>query len=365
MLLILRVGVVVIAVIAAIAPLPASWVERLYSGLAYPAWQRVATGASNAVPFALFDVLLLLVAVRVGVLLVRIVRPGARRGMRGVLAGVLALVALAAVLYLAFLLSWGLNYRRVGLASRLDHDAGRVTAEAAVALAREMVSGANRLHDEAHRDPASWETVSARLAPAFAGVQQQLDGRSPARPATPKWSPLTFYFERAGVDGMTNPFFLEVLVNQQLLPFERPAVLAHEWAHLAGYADESEANFVGWLICLQGPPAARYSAHLAILWDLLGALPPDERARAARELRAGPRADLQAVARRIAGTTPVLREVSWRVYDRYLKANRVEAGVRSYGTALQLMLGTRIEPGWKPALRRDTRAPLGRGDGTT
>ena len=36
-------------------------------------------------------------------------------------------------------------------------------------------------------------------------------------------------------------------------------VAAHEWAHLAGYADESEANFVGWLTCARASDAARYS----------------------------------------------------------------------------------------------------------
>ena len=54
---------------------------------------------------------------------------------------------------------------------------------------------------------------------------------------------------------MTNPFFLEVIINPDLLPFEQPFVLAHEWAHLAGYADESEANFVAWLTCVQGDAA--------------------------------------------------------------------------------------------------------------
>jgi hypothetical protein len=39
-----------------------------------------------------------------------------------------------------------------------------------------------------------------------------------------------------------------------LLPFEKPFVAAHEWAHLAGYADESEASFVGWLTCVRAAP---------------------------------------------------------------------------------------------------------------
>ena len=55
------------------------------------------------------------------------------------------------------------------------------------------------------------------------------------------------YFRWTGVDGMVDPFGLEVLVNPDLLPWERPFVAAHEWAHLAGFADEAEASFVGWL----------------------------------------------------------------------------------------------------------------------
>ena len=43
---------------------------------------------------------------------------------------------------------------------------------------------------------------------------------------------------------MTDPFLLETLIAPDLLEVERPFVIAHEWAHLAGYADESEANFV-------------------------------------------------------------------------------------------------------------------------
>ena len=54
---------------------------------------------------------------------------------------------------------------------------------------------------------------------------------------------------------MTDPFFLEVIVNPDVLPIERPFVVAHEWAHLAGYADESEANFVAWLTCAHGDAA--------------------------------------------------------------------------------------------------------------
>ncbi len=78
-------------------------------------------------------------------------------------------------------------------------------------------------------------------------------------PGRPKRTLFDFYFTRVSIDGMTGPFFLETLANGTLLPFERAATVAHEWSHLAGYADESEANFVGWLVCMRGP-AARSTA---------------------------------------------------------------------------------------------------------
>jgi len=51
---------------------------------------------------------------------------------------------------------------------------------------------------------------------------------------------------------MTDPYFLETLIASDLLPFERSFVAAHEWSHLAGIADEGEANLAGWLTCLRG-----------------------------------------------------------------------------------------------------------------
>ena len=88
----------------------------------------------------------------------------------------------------------------------------------------------------------------------------------------PKATLLDFYFRRAGVAGMTDPYFLETLVERNLIPFERPFVVAHEWSHLAGFADESEANFVGWLTCLRGSNADQYSGWLFLYDELAGAV---------------------------------------------------------------------------------------------
>ena len=38
----------------------------------------------------------------------------------------------------------------------------------------------------------------------------------------------------------------------------------------------------------------------------------------------------------------------WRVYDSYLKANRVEAGAASYAEVVRLVLGARLASGGAP-----------------
>lgn len=359
----LRLALVVAALGAALLPFSPTFVEFRYSQWAFLAWQRFATRLSNLVPFALFDLLLAGALLWLGWTAVGCLRRFRGRPLRALADFLLRAAAGTALVYLAFLAAWGLNYRRVPLTSRLQFSTERVRPTSARELARSLALRANALRESLarHSGPSSggrfvpgpsWDELPALLGPSFAGVQRQLAQVRPAMGGRPKPTLLTYYFERAGVDGMTDPFLLEILVNRSILPFERPFIVAHEWAHLAGYADEAEANFIGWLVCLQGPPEARYSGSLALLWQVLPALDDGERQAVIHQLSSGVRSDLRAVAARLARVTPVIREAGWRVYDRYLKANRVEQGIESYDAGLTLLLGTQFLPGWVPALRR-------------
>jgi len=333
------------AVAAAVVPTPAAGVERLYSTGPYLVVQRALTSASNAAGFSLLDVFAAAVIVFWVLALARDVsrRPGWFR-----IAGPLVwrTVAMAAALYLAFLMLWGLNYRRVPLTEKLQFDPAAATPGSARAMTATAIDRLNRLFDAGHAtEPA------ASLPAAFASVQGDLGAARPAVPGRPKRTLADWYFRRAAVDGMTDPFFLETLVAGDLLPVERPFVVAHEWSHLAGYADESEANFLGWVICLKGGDASAYSGWLFLYSELIGAVDIRDR-RDLPELDAGPRADLRAISDRLRrNVSPALSTAGWLVYDRYLKANRVEAGAASYGQVVRLALGARFGDGWTPLLR--------------
>ena len=68
------------ALAAALLPVPAAWVERFYARGWFPPVQRALTAASNAVPFALLDALILAAVGVAAAALVSVLR--APRGRR-------------------------------------------------------------------------------------------------------------------------------------------------------------------------------------------------------------------------------------------------------------------------------------------
>jgi Protein of unknown function (DUF3810) len=209
------------------------------------------------------------------------------------------------------------------------------------------------LHQSAHAE--GWRTSpwrERRLRNAYESVLVRLSDAAPAAPGRLKSSLLGPYFRWASVDGMMNPFGLEAIANPDLLPFEKPFVAAHEWAHLAGYADESEASFVGFLTCIRAAAPAAYSGWLFLYWQINSEVGSADRLHLASVLEDGPRQDIAAVGERLrSGQIPLLRDAGWRVYDQFLKANHVEEGVRSYGLVLTLLARARFEDGWVPVRR--------------
>lgn len=346
-----RLAVIAAAASTAALPMPPVIVERTYSAGVYPVAQAWITHVSNLVPVALFDLMVVAVAGAWIALGLRDITTKPSR-LRALASIGLRTAIWAAVVYLLFVCVWGLNYRRVPLARRLPFDASRVTLDAARDLAIRAVGELNALYAPAHAestDDGSASAVDSALAVAFARAQRDLGAARLAAPARPKRTILDLYFQRAGVSGMTDPFFLETLIATDLLPVERPFVVAHEWSHLAGITDEGEANFVGWLTCVRGTPPQRYSGWLFLFGELSRAMRSGDRIAVGAGLAPGPREDLRAVARRIQEhVNPRVAAAGWRAYDQYLKANRVERGAASYAEVVKLVLGVRFDEAWVP-----------------
>lgn len=324
------------ALAGAFAPIPAWAVEQWYAQGIYPVLQNLLTSATNPVPFAVFDILWVGVAAAGAMVAYRSIRTAGWR--HGAVRFAIVAVRATAIAYIVFLATWGLNYRRVALIDKLAFDPARVTRAAAVSFGESNAATLNARYAQAHQAAGSIESLGA----AFQDALRALGATRGIVPGRPKPTLLGGYFHETAVAGMTDPFLLETLIAPDLLDVERPFVIAHEWAHLAGYADESEANFVAWLTCQRGDAAAQYSAALS----MIGYQMPKRGA-----LDLGPRIDIYAISYRYSRTNETLRFAARQGYDKFLKANRVERGVESYDAVVQLILGTGLDANGNPVFR--------------
>lgn len=342
MLTLVQLAIIAVALGAWLVSVPPAWVERSFSTDLYPSLQAIVTSWSNITRIAFFDVIgLVLVVATLSLWLRHINRAWRGRRVGPLFTAARITAAVVAFVYLWFLGAWGLNYRRVPADAAPAFDASRVTPVAVRALATRAVREVNSRYSLAHAEGfPSVDVVPPALVRSLHDVERSLGRPRPTVPARPKRSLLTPFFRAAGVDGMLAPFALETLLNPDLTGPERPAVLAHEWAHLSGYAPEDEASFVGMLAALDADPPSQYSAWLTLLFDTTALLTTPERQALLKQLDAGPRQDQRAIMDRLLRRVDVVQRASWVAYDGYLKSQGVDEGIQSYSGVVRLLIGS-------------------------
>lgn len=330
-------------VAAMFRPAPGT-IEDVYGRRAYPIIQASLTTLSNQSPIAVIDVgLVILIAITIAIWVVSLKRAKKKR-LRGIGNALMSTLTLAAIVYLWFLTTWGFNYGRQPLEERLPFDRSRISPAAVRSLAEFAIAQANRTHAAAHAAgfPAIDE-MPRSLVTAMQEVERELGRPRTTVMARPRWSILSPFFRASSVSGMCDPFFLETLLNPDLTGPERPIVLAHEWAHLSGYAPEDEASFVGLLAALRAGPAAEYSAWLDLAMTAADQLQPVTQQLILKNLADGPRQDRIAIYQRVMGSRiETVDRVAWATYDQALRVQGVEEGVQSYSRVIELVLGTNL-----------------------
>lgn len=324
----------------------AAWIEAHYSNGIYPPIDRAVRAVTGPLPFTLGDVLFVVALLALIAWWTRRLL-SAPKGKRLSMAGavILRTVAIAAFVYVWFNVSWAFNYSRTPLAEKIPVHNERTNEDSVTAFAEHVVHELNRNADAAHRELRTvhldrnldtWKLVSATrdndmdyaysLVPHFNKVIERLGDRSLFAP--PRVKPTIFQplFEASATSGFTDPWTHEVNLDASAFDFERPATYAHEWAHLAGFADESEANFIAVIACTTShDPVLAYSGWILTWFNLPSTIHVKHRLsrQAYKDVRA-------IIARYRKQVNPGVEKASRAAYDQYLKANRVKAGFASY-----------------------------------
>jgi hypothetical protein len=306
---------------------PSRLVERWYARNFFPQISQIAGRFADLVPFAWLDF-------TIPALLVLLVLLVKKRNWA-------LLMNVAAAGYLIFFWSWGLNYHRPPLASKLPTVNRRTDAESMEEFTRRVASEMNRLFVRKQERHDDGDEIRQEAVHRVRRVVSIIDGSDWQAAHRVKISYIgTPWMRAAGVDGVFNPLAHEPIINDTVLDIERPFVISHELAHVRGYPDEGDANVIAVLATIMSDdPTFQYSGWLN-LWLYLRTRDLD------KLLDPGPRKDIQRVFDRARA-----EEVRWindfqRVLlDLFLKANNVEQGVRSYSRVV--IVAAETEPFWE------------------
>jgi hypothetical protein len=306
--------------------LPAPAFEALYGRGLYPALTSASTVLTGWTGLPLG---LALLPLGVGIALWRtLFGPGPTP----LTARLLRAVLIALVLLAGYALLWGINYRRPPLSLMLQLAGGAPAEEELSALAEEMLAWVIASQHAEQDTAAALAAISGELERLSLEV-----GWPASVPSAVKVLPAGSLL-RAGYAGMLFPFTLEPQVDAGLTAASRAAIGAHELAHAAGFAAESDADLAALLAGLRADqPFANYATALSLLARMLGSLPAAERSSLASRLPEQALADLAEARRRTARyLLPTLSSRITAIYSRLLETQGIRGGVADYGQAPKL-----------------------------
>jgi Protein of unknown function (DUF3810) len=339
-------------------------VERYYSRGFYPVVSRLQRFLFGWIPFSIGDILYLAIAVILLYRLVRLIRRLVRRqaGKGWFLLFLRQTVFVLLWVYVLFNVLWGLNYDRLGIADQLQLQVRPYSTDELSGLVGLIVEELNRSYprDSLHRaDFAHTRVLRAGAIHAYDNLARS-DPRFAYRTPSVKSSFFSYPGLYIGFGGYYNPFSGEAQVNTDDPLIGQPFTTCHEMGHQLGYAKENEANFIGFLAATSSPDSVfSYSVYLDLYLFAARELYFRDSARAKkyRDLLApGVREDFHALQRFNRRYANPLEPVIWKIYGRYLRANRQPHGIVTYSEVVAWLIAYAKKNG-ADSIRAGARVP--------
>ena len=168
----------------------------------------------------------------------------------------------------------------------------------------------------------------------------------------PKKLFLSGFYSQQYIMGYYFPFSMEANYNKQMYITNMPVTMCHELSHLKGFILEDEANFIGYLACVDAEdPLFRYSAYLSVIGyldrDFIRAIGEDaeiymEHPQISRQV-ADDKMFLtdeawEQVEEKAVLSTETVKQAADTFLDTTLTLNGVADGTVSYSRVVQLLL---------------------------
>lgn len=247
-----------------------------------------------------------------------------------------------------FMLFCGYNYYRLPLAESCGFSIRDSSPQELYDLCEELALRANELRAALPEDELGVMrlskgslALSRQAGSVFSSLSRQYDVL-PAYHIKPKPVLSSWAMSMMQITGVFCPITFEANVNIDAPAYSIPATMCHELAHTRGFMREDEANFLGYLACVEsGVPEFEYSGVMLALIHAQNRLYSADRtlySEQASRLSDGVRRDFAYNNVYWARFEGPVAEVSTAVNNTYLQLNAQSDGVQSYGRMVDLLL---------------------------
>jgi hypothetical protein len=333
--------VLLVAIVIFIFGLSSWLVENLYSDGAY-LWIATALRAvSGRLPFALGDLLYLLLVAFVLLKIYRFIRKALQKRLLradGVLVP-LAIGKFILILYIAFKLLWGLNYSRPPINKRLGIGDAKYNNKELIALAEYLINNINRIQQERSTNPQlknrvySIDELQAAAVASYAGLSKSNVFFHYPQPVVKKVLN-TWMITKIGLEGYYSPLSGEANLNMRIPAANLAFVTCHEIAHQLGIGREDEANLIGYLAATHSQDLNfQYSGNYSVLLNVLFELrikEPERYVEVVKKLNAGTKADFKKERDFWMQYNSDMYLYMDVAFDKFLKLNNQDKGINSY-----------------------------------
>lgn len=243
--------------------------NQFFSQLLY----RLSASFSFSIGDVFYSILILLALMFLTCLILWIVQKKyafVKKGIKG-------LIYFLTGFYIVFHLVWGFNYYKIPLKENYNVEVDSLDELKAMAHVHYLKSIQYReLVKEDEKGVFKMSLTDEELKKEIKNAGEVIRTKYPELKMTAKQSPnlkpslFSEGFSYLGVLGYYNPFTTEAQYNQKMPDSKLVFTKFHETAHQWGYASESEANFVGYVIGLEAQHAdLLYASNFKAMRSLL------------------------------------------------------------------------------------------------
>ena len=344
--------------------------EEIYARRIYPVVSRFLVALFSNIPFSVAEIIIYGIVIygliRIAILIKNTIAAKVWREKLCFIGNtVLDFLIITGIICFLVVGTWGLNNNRLSFAQAFALPVKETPAQILEETCLKVLERTNTLSEVIKQDAAGSMVLNQSrketLAIAESGFQHftqyfdnleltrsdshallYLENYFPTRFGRPKPVLASELMSYAGITGIYFPITAEANINIRINDAELPFTVCHELAHQMGYAREDEANFISWLVCENSSYLDfQYSGNLMAfiyLSNALAAENPDAWQALQSRCSAAVVRDLQAMNQYWAQYEGPINEVSIKVNDTFLKANRQEDGVKSYGRMIDLVI---------------------------